>query len=76
MTQCIMLASISIELQRQHEKMDAPTILLRIHLLYGEQSRSTRYKISKELFRSIMTNGTTVHTHVLKLINSIDQLRQ
>ena len=55
-----MLVSISIELQRQHEKMDTFTILLHLHELYREHSKSTKYKISKELFRSIIINGTTV----------------
>ena len=55
--QCIMLASMSNELQRQHEKMDAHSILLHLQELYGEQSRSVRYEISKELFRSLMTGA-------------------
>ena len=43
----IILASMSNELQRQHESMDTQSILLNLKELYGEQSRTTRYKISK-----------------------------
>ena len=74
--QCIMLASMSNELQRQHETMDAPTIILHFKELNCEESRTIRYKISKELFRSRMTNGNTVKTHVHKMINLIEQLGQ
>ena len=43
---CIMLASMSNELQRQHEDMDVPSIFS-LKELYGKQSRTTRYEISK-----------------------------
>ena len=48
---CIMLASMTPELQKQHEHMDAPTILLHLKELFEEQSRTERYEISKALFR-------------------------
>ena len=44
---CIMLASMSPELQKQHEHMDAPTILLHLKELFEEQSRTERYEISR-----------------------------
>ena len=47
---CIMLASMNNELQRQHDDMDAQSILLNLKELYGEQSRTARYEISKQLF--------------------------
>ena len=52
---CIMLASISNELQRQHEDMDVPFILFNLKELYEEQSRTARYEISKQLFCAHMT---------------------
>ena len=39
---CIMLSSMSNELQRQHED----SILLNLKELYGEQSRTAQYEIS------------------------------
>ena len=44
---CIMLASMSNELQRQHEGMEPQSILLNLKELYGEQSRAARYEVSK-----------------------------
>ena len=44
---CIMLASMSNELQRQHEGMKSQSILLNLKELYEEQSRAARYEISK-----------------------------
>ena len=35
---CIMLVSMNNELQRQHEGIDVPSILLNLKELYGEQS--------------------------------------
>ncbi len=58
---CIMLASMSPELQKQHEHMDAPTILLHLKELFEEQSRTERYEISKALFRCRMVEGDFNH---------------
>ena len=44
---CIILASMTNELQRQHESMDTHSILLNLKELYGEHSRTARYEISK-----------------------------
>ena len=44
---CIMLASMTNELQRQHDGMDTHSILLNLKELYGEYSRIARYEISK-----------------------------
>ena len=43
----IMLTSTSNELQRQYEDMDVLSILLNLKELYGEQSQTARYEISK-----------------------------
>ncbi|ESR45811.1 hypothetical protein CICLE_v10003960mg, partial [Citrus x clementina] len=66
------LASMSNELQRQHENMpNASSMILHLQELYGEQSRTVRYEISKKLFRMRMTEGS-VNEHVLKMIDYID----
>ncbi|XP_074326763.1 uncharacterized protein LOC141664708 [Apium graveolens] len=67
--QCIMLASMNPELQKQHEHMDAYTILV-----HDVEGMTARYEISKELFRSKMAEGTYVNDHVLKMINLIEGL--
>ncbi|XP_071914057.1 uncharacterized protein [Coffea arabica] len=74
-TRCYMLASMNNELQRQYEKMGtAKDILLHLQELYGEQSRIARYEISKELFRTRLTEEADVSVHVLKIINMIERL--
>ncbi|PPZ28035.1 hypothetical protein C5P36_26375, partial [Escherichia coli] len=58
---CYMLASMSNELQKQHENMQsASEILLHLQELYGEHSRNARYEISKQLFRMRMFEGQNV----------------
>uniref|UniRef100_A0A6I9QL04 Uncharacterized protein LOC105037131 n=1 Tax=Elaeis guineensis var. tenera TaxID=51953 RepID=A0A6I9QL04_ELAGV len=63
---CIILASMSNDLQRQYESMDTHSILLNLKELYGEQSRTARYEISKQLFHARMTEGSSVQDHILK----------
>ena len=73
---CIILASMTNELQRQHESMETHSILLNLKELYGEHSRTARYEISKQLFRARMTEGTSVQNHVLMVIDLITRLSQ
>ncbi|KAL8124185.1 hypothetical protein AgCh_011991 [Apium graveolens] len=74
--QYIMLASMNIELQKQHEHMDAHTILMHLQELYDVAGRTARYEISKELFGCRMSEGSSVNDHVLKMINLIERLGQ
>ena len=71
---CIMLASMNAELQKQHEHMDAHTIIVHLLELFDEQARSERYEISKLLFRSKMTEGSSAVDHGLKLLGYIERL--
>ena len=72
---CIMWASMSTEIHQQHEKYDsAKEILLHLQELFGELSRTARYKISKRLFRAKMREGEDVGTHVNSMIRSIEEL--
>ena len=54
--------------------MDVPSILLNLKELYGEQSRAARYEISKQLFYAKMSEGMSMQTHVLKMIDLITHL--
>ena len=47
---CIMLISMSTELQNQHEHMDTHTMMFYLLELFGEQAKTERYEISKQLF--------------------------
>ena len=72
--QCYMLGSMSNELQRQHDNMEPKTILTHLKELFGEQSRTERYEISKKIFRNRMSEGASVQTHVLRMIEWIERL--
>ena len=74
MATCLMLASMSPELQKQHEHMKAQEILMHLHELFGAQSRYERYQTSRELFQCKMTEGSPVGPHVLHMINPIKKL--
>ena len=69
---CIMLASMSLELQKQHEHMNVPTILLHLKELFEEQSRTKKYEISKALFHCKMVEGTLAMQHSLKMNGYIE----
>ena len=72
----MILASISPELQKQHEHMDAHTMIMHLKELFDEINRTEMYKTSKELFRYKMIKSSSVNTHVLKLISYIEKLGQ
>ncbi|XP_031392271.1 uncharacterized protein LOC116204320 [Punica granatum] len=74
---CYMLASMSNELQNQHENMKSSCeILKNLRELYRENSRTARYEISKELFHAKMQEGIEVAAHVQKMIRLIPQLEK
>ncbi|KAJ8772352.1 hypothetical protein K2173_027529 [Erythroxylum novogranatense] len=64
---CIMLASMSPELQKQHESMDAHTIVFHLRELFDEQARSERFETSRLLFTTKMTPGSSVVQYALKM---------
>ncbi|EOY19271.1 Retrotransposon protein, putative [Theobroma cacao] len=73
---CMMLASMTLELQKQHEHMDVQSMILHLRELFDREGRIERYEISKELFRCKMAEGSSVRPHVLKMIGLIERLRQ
>lgn len=73
---CVMLASMSPELQKQHESMNAQDIILNLRELFDKENRTERFDVSKELFRATMSDGSPVRPHVLKMIGCITRLEQ
>ena len=72
---CIMWASMSTELHRQHEKYtSANEILLHLQELFGEHSKTARYKISKRIFCATMKEGKDVGVHMNSMIRAIEEL--
>ena len=70
-----MWASMNIEIHRQHEKYtSAREILLHLQELFGEQSRTARYDISKRLFRAKMREGEDVGVHVKGKVRMLESM--
>ncbi|KAJ8768453.1 hypothetical protein K2173_021606 [Erythroxylum novogranatense] len=74
MATCIMLASMSPELQKQHESMDAHTIVYHLRELFDEQARSERFETSRLLFTTKMTPGSSAVQYALKMNGYIERL--
>ena len=68
---CLMLATMSAELQKQHEHMDAYVKFEHLGTMFQEQSRQEKYNTSKALFACKQGN-TPVGVHVLKIIGYIE----
>ena len=68
---CVMLESMALDLQKQHEAMNAQDIILNLKELFAKENRTKRFDISKELFHSKMFEGSLVRPHVLKMIGFI-----
>ena len=44
--------------------------------LYGEESHTARFKVSKRLFNLKMCEGQSVHEHCMTVIKDIEELRK
>ena len=73
---CIMLASMSPGLQKQHQAMTAYDIVTNLKELFHEQMRSERFEVSKMLFRFKMQEGTSPVQYSLKMHGYIVRLDQ
>lgn len=71
---CIMLASMTPELQKQHEGMTAFDMIEHLKTLYEEQARHERFDVSKALFSTKLSEGGPVGPHVLKMIGYSENL--
>ncbi|XP_019434372.1 PREDICTED: uncharacterized protein LOC109341037 [Lupinus angustifolius] len=56
--------------------MDPTEIIAHLKKMYGAQSRTTRYQLSKTLFRSMLNVNAQVGPHVLKMISLMEQLEK
>ncbi|KAK4366509.1 hypothetical protein RND71_014389 [Anisodus tanguticus] len=72
--QCVMLSSMSMELQRQHENMGPNEMLEHLKSLYDSQSQTMEYELLIELFKCKLNEGGQVSQHVLKMIGLIGRL--
>ncbi|KAL0307350.1 UNVERIFIED_CONTAM: hypothetical protein Sradi_6152300 [Sesamum radiatum] len=71
----IILVSISNDVQKQYDRLDDVTsILQRMKEVYAIPDRHTRYVATKELFRSKMTEGSSVQDHRIKMLSLVKKV--
>ena len=74
---CYVLASMSNELQSQHEHMStARTMITHLQELYGDQSRTMHFKVSKRLFNLKIHVGQSVDEYCMIVIKDIEELEK
>ena len=74
---CYIVASMSNDLQWQHEDMrTTKEILAHLQELYGEQNHTTHFEISWRLFREKIRDGWSVNDHCLTMIKDFEELQK
>ncbi|KAL4290252.1 hypothetical protein GQ457_14G014440 [Hibiscus cannabinus] len=73
---CLMLATMTPELQKQHEDMVAYEMIQNLKEIYEGQARQERYETSKALFQCKMSEGFPVGAHVIKIMSYIQTLEK
>ncbi|KAL0434840.1 UNVERIFIED_CONTAM: Retrovirus-related Pol polyprotein from transposon RE2 [Sesamum radiatum] len=71
----IILASMTNEIQKQYDRLeDVPSIMLRMKDVYAVPDRHIRYAATKAFFRTKMTEGSSVHSHGVKMLSLVEKL--
>ncbi|KAK8533064.1 hypothetical protein V6N12_076345 [Hibiscus sabdariffa] len=73
---CLMLATMTPELQKQHENMVAYEMIQNLKEIYEGQAHQERYETSKALFQCKMSEGSSVGAHVIKMMGYIQTLEK
>ncbi|KAL4367182.1 hypothetical protein GQ457_05G023760 [Hibiscus cannabinus] len=73
---CLMLATMTPELQKQHEDMVAYEMIQNLKEIYEGQAPQERYETSKALFQCKMSEGSPVRAHVIKMMGYIQTLEK
>ncbi|KAK8686028.1 hypothetical protein V6N13_125056 [Hibiscus sabdariffa] len=72
----LMLATMTPELQKQHEDMVAYEMIQNLKEIYEGQARQERYETSKALFQCKMSERSPVGAHVIKMMGYIQTLEK
>ncbi|KAL4291726.1 hypothetical protein GQ457_14G020970 [Hibiscus cannabinus] len=73
---CHMLATMTPELQKQHEDMVAYEMIQNLKEIYEGKARQERYETSKALFQCKMSEGSPMGAHVIKMMGYIQTLEK
>ena len=71
---CLILASISPELQKHCENRECWDMMLHLSSLFKKEARQEKYDISKRLYNTKLAEGSPVGEHVIKLLGYHEQL--
>ena len=72
----LMLLSMTSELQKQHEDMDACDMIVSLKSMFENQMRVERYEISRSLSESKLAEGDPVNLHMINMIGKIESLEK
>ncbi|KAL0394627.1 UNVERIFIED_CONTAM: hypothetical protein Slati_4428900 [Sesamum latifolium] len=71
----IILASMTNDIQKQYDRLeDVPSIMLRMKDVYAVPDRHIRYAATKAFFGIMMTEGSSVHSHRVKMLSLVEKL--
>ncbi|XP_072147479.1 uncharacterized protein [Setaria viridis] len=74
--QCLMLACMKSELQKQFESTILYDMIVGLHGMFENQARVDRFNTSKVLFGCKLAEGAPVSPHVIKMIGYIESLQR
>jgi hypothetical protein len=69
-----MLATMSPDLHKQYDHVDAYTMIQGLRGMFENQARAERYNISKTMFAYKLVEGSLVSPHVIKMMAYIENL--
>ncbi|KAL0319550.1 UNVERIFIED_CONTAM: hypothetical protein Sradi_5216500 [Sesamum radiatum] len=71
----IILASMTNEIQKQYDRLeDVTSIMLRLKDVYAVPDRQIRYAAIKAFFGTKMTEGSSVHSHGVKMLFLVEKI--
>jgi len=73
--QCLMLACMNSELQKQFESTNPYDMIVGLRGMFENQARVDRFNTSKALFGCKLAEGAPVSPHVIKMIGYIESLQ-
>ena len=71
---CILLGSMSSDLQKQCEAMQAPQIWIHVRNLYEGQVMNEQYDVSSSLYSCRMKESETIEAHRVRMIGYLTRL--
>lgn len=71
---CLMLVSMTPDLQRRLEDWTAYEMIQELKGMYQEPARVEKHRVAMELFECRMAEGASVRPHVQKMISLVEQL--